>query len=229
MSALDLDRAILGLIGERDAGATICPSEVARGVGGEAWRDLMSPVREAAARLADAGVVEVTQRGGVVDVRTARGPVRLRRGPRWAERQGAAGGDRPHWLLPVNPAAHAAHLPADWRERPDAGPVWRAVGESQAVDRWCLRTGFRTMRPGDTIWAYLSQRQELCAVGAVREVVQEAGAWFVLVAWDAPRTEELGRRPLPRSAFGQVPMSVCRAGGAATRVLDAAYAALIEE
>ena len=61
---------------------TVCPSEAARAVAGEdetAWRPLMPAAREAAGRLADAGEVEVTQRGEVVDVRTARGPVRVRR------------------------------------------------------------------------------------------------------------------------------------------------------
>ncbi|MCU1673233.1 MAG: hypothetical protein JWN77_1346 [Frankiales bacterium] len=39
----------------------------------------MQPVRNAAARLVDAAEVEVTQGGEVVDVRTATGPVRIRR------------------------------------------------------------------------------------------------------------------------------------------------------
>ena len=62
----------------RRPGASICPSEVARAVGGGAWRALMPAVREAAAELADAGVVNVTQGAEVVDIRSARGPVRLR-------------------------------------------------------------------------------------------------------------------------------------------------------
>ena len=55
----------------------------ARGHGEDeaAWRPLMPAARDAAGRLADAGEVEVTQRGEVVDVRTARGPVRVRRRP----------------------------------------------------------------------------------------------------------------------------------------------------
>jgi hypothetical protein len=39
----------------------------------------MPAARAAAGRLAAAGRVEVTQRGEVVDVGTARGPVRVRR------------------------------------------------------------------------------------------------------------------------------------------------------
>ncbi len=80
----DLERrladAILELLDERAPGATICPSEAARAVGtSERWRDLMEPARHAAAGLVAAGEVEVTQRGEVVDLATARGPIRLRR------------------------------------------------------------------------------------------------------------------------------------------------------
>ena len=75
----DLERAILDLLDERSP-KTICPSDVARRVGSESgWRDLMQPVRDAAARLARQGEVEVTQEGSVVDVLRARGPVRIRR------------------------------------------------------------------------------------------------------------------------------------------------------
>lgn len=71
--------SIRSLLAQRSAGATICPSEAARAVGGDEWRDLMQPARDAAGELVDAGEVEVTQRGEIVDVATARGPVRIRR------------------------------------------------------------------------------------------------------------------------------------------------------
>jgi uncharacterized protein DUF3253 len=77
-----LERAIGVLLDARADGATICPSEAARAVHPEAWRDLMPQARAAAGRLADRGEVEVTQRGAVVDVATARGPVRVRRAGR---------------------------------------------------------------------------------------------------------------------------------------------------
>ena len=132
-----------------------------------------------------------------------------------------------HWFLPINPASHAEHMPADWRTREDATEVWEAIGRSQPIDRWCLRTGFRTMKAGDVIWAYLSKRQELCAVGTVRRTAFEVGGveaeaaelragddggWYVYVDWDERRTAELCRHPIPRSVFGQVPMSVGRVG-----------------
>ncbi len=74
-----LERAILDLLGARAAAATICPSEAARAVGGEEWRELMEPARRAARRLVDAEAVEITQGGRVVDPSTARGPIRVRR------------------------------------------------------------------------------------------------------------------------------------------------------
>lgn len=78
MSDARLATAILELLAQRRPGATICPSEVARAEAPEDWRPLMPQVRAAAAKLAAAGRIEVTQGGAVVDPRTAHGPIRLR-------------------------------------------------------------------------------------------------------------------------------------------------------
>lgn len=75
----DLETAITDLLDQRGAGKTICPSEAARRVDPRDWRDLMEPARNAARRLVDAGEIEMTQHGEVVDPVTANGPVRLRR------------------------------------------------------------------------------------------------------------------------------------------------------
>jgi hypothetical protein len=72
---------ILRLLADRPAGRTICPSEAARALDPDVWRPLMDEVREAAYAMADAGELEVTQKGKVVDGRTARGPIRLRLPP----------------------------------------------------------------------------------------------------------------------------------------------------
>ena len=77
-----LEESIRELLGRRAATATICPSEAARVVGGEDWRDLMEPARRAARRLVSAGEVEITQGGHVVDPSTAKGPIRIRRAAR---------------------------------------------------------------------------------------------------------------------------------------------------
>ena len=75
----EIERALTARARRASAHATFCPSEVARAVGGEDWRDWMEPVREAARRLVVRGELEVLQRGSVVDASTARGPIRLRR------------------------------------------------------------------------------------------------------------------------------------------------------
>ncbi|WP_305787070.1 DUF3253 domain-containing protein [Symbioplanes lichenis] len=71
------------LLRHRRPEATICPSDAARVVGGDGWRGLMDTAREVAAELAREGTLTVRQRGAVVDIATAVGPVRLARGPRW--------------------------------------------------------------------------------------------------------------------------------------------------
>jgi len=73
-----LEAAILDLLSARTRGATICPSEAARQVAPEVWRDLMEAAREAARRLVAAGRIEITQKGRAVDPSRARGPIRLR-------------------------------------------------------------------------------------------------------------------------------------------------------
>jgi hypothetical protein len=73
-----LEEAILGLLENRDRGFSICPSEAARQVAPEHWRELMEPTRRAARRLAAARRLEILQRGRPVDPSNVRGPVRLR-------------------------------------------------------------------------------------------------------------------------------------------------------
>ena len=77
----ELEVAILSLLSERDVGATICPSEAARLVDGDDWRDLMEPSRRAARRLVSTQMIDITQNGRVVDPSTAKGPIRLRLRP----------------------------------------------------------------------------------------------------------------------------------------------------
>lgn len=73
-----LANAVLRLLNSRATGASICPSEAAKSVGGDEWQELMEPARCAARRLVAEGAVEITQGGRVVDPSTARGPIRIR-------------------------------------------------------------------------------------------------------------------------------------------------------
>jgi len=75
----EYEDAIRALLDARAAGKTICPSEAARAVGGDGgFRAHMDPVRDAARGMVERGELEVTQRGEVVDLDAARGPIRLR-------------------------------------------------------------------------------------------------------------------------------------------------------
>lgn len=75
----ELERAVLDLLAERDPGKTICPSEAARRVDPDAWREQMEPARDAARRLADEGRIEILQRGETVHPEGPfHGPIRLR-------------------------------------------------------------------------------------------------------------------------------------------------------
>ena len=70
--------AILDLLDARGPEKTICPSEAARALAGDGdFRPYMEPVRNAAAELADAGRIAVTQKGEPVKIGEVRGPIRL--------------------------------------------------------------------------------------------------------------------------------------------------------
>ena len=74
-----LRETILRMAEERGPSKSICPSDAARAVGGEKWRDLMDDARDSARELAREGAVIVTQGGDVLDAdATWRGPIRIR-------------------------------------------------------------------------------------------------------------------------------------------------------
>ena len=74
-----LEATILALLSKVQPGGTICPSEAARQVFPDDWRDQMERTRQAARRLHAAGKLLVTQGGREVDPSRAKGPIRLRR------------------------------------------------------------------------------------------------------------------------------------------------------
>ncbi|ACZ21378.1 hypothetical protein Sked_14420 [Sanguibacter keddieii DSM 10542] len=69
---------IIDLLSQRADTSSICPSDAARAVGGDHWRDLMDDTRRVARRLVAEGRVQITQGGEVVDPTEARGPIRIR-------------------------------------------------------------------------------------------------------------------------------------------------------
>jgi hypothetical protein len=72
---------ILKQVTARGIDKTICPSEVARELGGAEWRSLMESVRTIAAELMEQGKIIVTQRGHIVHPLKAKGPIRLKLAP----------------------------------------------------------------------------------------------------------------------------------------------------
>ncbi|MDT5137115.1 MAG: hypothetical protein QOD58_1377 [Mycobacterium sp.] len=73
-----LKSSILALAKHRGPDSSICPSDAARAIGGEKWRELMADARELARELAKSGDVKITQRGNVLDPEGAwGGPIRI--------------------------------------------------------------------------------------------------------------------------------------------------------
>lgn len=75
-TAQRLAATIRTLLRSRGEGS-ICPSDAARVVGGEGWRELMDSARAVAVDLGEVGVVEIRQRGAEVTGTDVRGPIRL--------------------------------------------------------------------------------------------------------------------------------------------------------
>jgi Protein of unknown function (DUF3253) len=74
-----IEAALLALIRQRGPLASACPSEVARQLAPQDWRALMPRVRAVASTLAQAGLLEIAQRGQKVSPQGPwRGPIRVR-------------------------------------------------------------------------------------------------------------------------------------------------------
>lgn len=74
-----MEAVIRSLLRHR-AGSSICPSDVARTMGGSSWRDLLTEVQAVVWRLAGKDVVLVTQGGRPVGP-SSKGPIRVVPGP----------------------------------------------------------------------------------------------------------------------------------------------------
>jgi Protein of unknown function (DUF3253) len=69
----------LALASHRAPDRTICPSDIARAIGGPSWRSLLDQVRQVVSTLAQEESVEILQKGKRVDpLRPWRGPIRIR-------------------------------------------------------------------------------------------------------------------------------------------------------
>ncbi|MEO0754752.1 MAG: DUF3253 domain-containing protein [Pseudomonadota bacterium] len=73
----DIRDAILHLVTERGVGKTICPSEAARSLDPEGWRQMMNQVRAEAVKLAQSGQISIYRKGQPVDPASFKGVYRL--------------------------------------------------------------------------------------------------------------------------------------------------------
>ena len=75
-----IEAAVLDLVQRQGPGKTVCPSEVARLLGGphpDGWGPLMPPVRRAAVALARDGRIVILRKGKPVDPDDFKGVYRL--------------------------------------------------------------------------------------------------------------------------------------------------------
>jgi len=75
-----IEETLLALVEARGPGKTLCPSEVARAVGGphpDGWGPLMQPVRRVAVSLAKEGRIAILRKGRPVDPDDFKGVYRL--------------------------------------------------------------------------------------------------------------------------------------------------------
>ena len=73
-----IEAAVRALLRSREPGTTICPSDVARIVGGPRWRSVMPAVRDRAVWMAEQGTLEILRRGRVVTGKATEGVLRYR-------------------------------------------------------------------------------------------------------------------------------------------------------
>jgi hypothetical protein len=76
------EQAILQLLLAKGAEKSISPSDAARALAnhpsGDAWRQSLAPIRQAALRLARSGQIEILRKGKPVALADAHGVIRLR-------------------------------------------------------------------------------------------------------------------------------------------------------
>lgn len=75
---MQISETIVELSAKRGKNKTICPSEVARKLGPDEWRNYMEEIRKTAFALRDAGKIVITQKGNVVVGNEVVGPIRIR-------------------------------------------------------------------------------------------------------------------------------------------------------
>ena len=74
----DISTTILSVATQRGPEKSTCPSEIARKLFPDDWRNHMKNVRDVAIDLHNQGKVMITQKGIAIDVNHIKGPVRIK-------------------------------------------------------------------------------------------------------------------------------------------------------
>ena len=74
----DISTTILSVATQRGPEKSTCPSEIARKLFPDDWRNHMKNVRNVAIDLHNQGKVMITQKGIAIDVNHIKGPVRIK-------------------------------------------------------------------------------------------------------------------------------------------------------
>lgn len=82
MNANPAEETILEMLASRGKHKSICPTDAAKALAGnpsdESWRKFLTPVKQAAQRLARAGKIEILRKGKPIDPELLHGVIRLR-------------------------------------------------------------------------------------------------------------------------------------------------------
>ena len=73
-----IDAALRALLRSREPGRSICPSDIARIVGGAKWRGLLPAVRDRAVLMMERGELEILRRRRIVKTNPTKGVLRYR-------------------------------------------------------------------------------------------------------------------------------------------------------
>ncbi|RYY07644.1 MAG: DUF3253 domain-containing protein [Sphingobacteriaceae bacterium] len=73
-----IEQAILKMATNRGVDKTICPSEVAREIFDDNWRNQMDNIRNVAFELEKAGKIDIMQKGQKINPNHIIGPIRIR-------------------------------------------------------------------------------------------------------------------------------------------------------
>lgn len=212
-----IESTIRRLLRERGAGKTICPSDAARAIAPENFRQLMPRVREVAQKLVDEHEIVVMQRGRVVDLRSAKGPIRL-----------ASAAAHKAWYIEAYRGVDFRAYPELYRVgRGEAGVLVAEPYKSELLPLWKFRTRELAEASAKAIWrAFVAYRRQRDFVG------MDMARKFLMMGFTRARryanhrsgkkyaARDVGRA---RSVRQQLPISADPEKAAAAKVFYAAW------